>query len=85
MRMGKAALGIFILALLVFGLVAALSVVNKDKTTDAYYSWTNTTVANSTQLAGVVTASATSFTIPLMIIAVIVFLLAAFLFFRKVR
>jgi len=85
MGIGKAALGIFFLALLVFGMVAVLSIVNKDKTTDDYYNWTNTTVANSTQLTGVVTASATSFTIPLVIIATIVFMLAAFIFFRKVR
>jgi hypothetical protein len=84
MNIGRAAIAVFLICLLAFSMIAILSIVKQDQSNDPFYVSSYTTTINRTvNLTENIEGMGYGLITPLPIVIAILFLLAAFLIFRR--
>ena len=85
MSIGKWAIAVFLLCLLAYSLLTVFVIAKQNQATDTIYLNANMSVNKSVELTGAIWDASIGFTMPMIMIAVILLLLAVFLLFRRVR
>jgi hypothetical protein len=84
MNIDRAGIAVFLIILMSFSMIAILSIVKQDQSTDAIYVTSDlSTINRSVNLTDTMLSTGTSFITPMTVVVAIVFLFAAFLIFRK--
>jgi hypothetical protein len=83
MSIGKWAIATFLLCLLAYSLLTVFVIAHQNEATDTIYLDANMSVNKTVELTGAIGDMSIGFTMPLIMIAAILLLLAIFLFFRR--
>jgi 4-amino-4-deoxy-L-arabinose transferase-like glycosyltransferase len=85
MNIGKAAIAVFLILLLSFSMLAIFSILKHDQSTDSFYTASSaSTINQSANLTESVLGTGIGFITPMTLVVAILFLLAAFLIFRRI-
>jgi hypothetical protein len=85
MSIGKWAIAVFLLLLLSYSLLTVFVIAKQNQATDTIYLNANMSVNKTVELTGAIGDASIGFTMPMIMIAVILLLMAVFLFFRRVH